>query len=127
MCMTSVALNLEWNEKLQDFVGFGYRAGDDKLPVNQWLESGPDTLIHASLIYDSEKVISGPYKIGFGDNKYSAGFHIFLNKKDAESYGCGTPYKVCFTTVVAFGTNETEKRNDAPCVVARYMWVYPKC
>ena len=134
MCLKDIAFSMEEVDGV--LVGIGYKAfkcyisGDLKLgydgckyKLNQWMKAKND--IH-SVTRTEDK------------NLYSTGFHIFLNKDDANRYYERPSYnpiiikKVLFKDIVAFGTNRTytRLRNGRvvyrPCVIARSMKILPE-
>ena len=135
MCLQKVDLNLMWDARQQDYVGYGYKVmHDNEIPkYKKWKMAGGN--FHKVLTPSNRKerwmknTIESSIK---GKKLYHPGFHIFLNKEDARCYNTTTTLvKVMFKGVLVFGTNFTHtywnyKRNKnvnnyAPCVVATHM------
>ncbi len=129
MCLLTVSLNLKKNED-GEFVGVGYKAvykndvntintewtvakvNEDKLSANDFNDYKRD---NSSLITSEQ---------GIG---YNVGFHIFLDKKDADDYGPRKDweiYEVEFKNVTCFGENTVygvSPRECRPCVIAQHI------
>lgn len=129
MCLSSVSLNLNvYDKSVKDFIGYGYK----KLHIdvikkygNKWNKATGSTDNDDTSLED-EGVIKA------SDNQeYYPGFHIFLNKENAENYAGNhisswrKVVKVAFRGVLTFGFNKAGTAKGL-CVVTKYMKVLPE-
>lgn len=129
MCLHNSRFSLKFFDGL-GYIGYGWKAGLTVPKIGEWYEAKGwgGTLKSAQ----TKGLISELTEDFYSEEcvKYPAGFHIFLNRKDAEYYGSGDDvYQVAFSEVLAFGDNETtnEKPGEefGPCVVARHIFYFP--
>lgn len=136
-CLFSVDLQLNWNNKEQEFVGFGYKAYQKylfdsigrikntavnkgvKLSKSKWMEATADGNGNEYLL------MSGTY---YNDSsiRYFPGFHIFEDIDSARGYGLRyfmdfKLVKVIYKNIVASGTNYAGLLGYKRCIVARNM------
>lgn len=124
MCLTTEKLRMCYWPKYDTYIGIGYKILSPHYErFDVWQEA------HGNNEYELKKT-------GIGSdndndlNLYIAGFHIFLNPDDAKNYDRDgfdnfgyNVYKVDYTDVVGFGTQESNGKNK-PCVITRYMFVH---
>ena len=118
MCMSTVQFALEYDKGCRDFVGIGYKKVTETKSTNKkWQEAKGGWGSKSSSLKTSEK--TGPH-----NKQYIPGFHIFLNKNNAETYGGGGSciVKVKYRGVLAFGKNETGG-GYGDCIIASHMKV----
>lgn len=127
MCMNSVKFALEYDKNARDYVGYGYKRLEDYeykkykkwcVADGDWGDVRKDKTINLR----NTKVNGNTKKLS-----YIPGFHIFLNKEDADAYSeYGNTIKVKFRGVLAFGTNET-RFGSRDCVIATHMKLVEVC
>lgn len=128
MCLRTVDFSLLWDKRQKDFVGYGYKRIEHDLlnKYKRWHTATGNINVTQRTIKEPAKNILAD-KTKFADDRalYHPGFHIFLEKCDAEKYDVYIDYpvvKVMFKGVIAFGTNAT-KYHFGPCVIATHMKV----
>jgi len=116
MCLKTVDFALEYDNS-HEFVGYGYKriAKFDLDKYKNWTEC---LFTRCS---NRRRITSSIYA---KDSKvYPPGFHIFLNKIDAErynSYNSSVVVIVKYKNVIAFGINNGGQ-SWGPCIIARHM------
>lgn len=126
MCLRTIALNLKWEKKEKNYVGYGYKKLKKEFLVrrgyckNQWRKAtGSINRSDIEMSLECSLENSSDYK------RYHPGYHIFLNYEDAKKYGGryneGRIYKVKFKGVISFGTNKAGFKLKAPCVVTTHV------
>jgi hypothetical protein len=126
MCMNKVDFSLVYNAKSNSYIGVGYKKihkEKAKKYGKTWHRATGSIVDNADLDYKFLRTsVSRPTP----GSSYHNGFHIFLNKVDAESYSRNLTdlivVKVEYKNVLGFGTNKTADRSG-PCVIAEYMRV----
>ena len=124
MCLSSEKLKMKFWPEYNTYAGSGFKL----LPKNyklfdRWQEAtGWSKTEHCKR---SGIDLDGPY-----NNKYHAGFHIFLTIDDAIAYDNVSyslnhyhVYHVDFTDVIGFGKQQTND-GEKDCVVTRWMYVH---
>jgi hypothetical protein len=124
MCLSSEKLKMKFWPEYNTYVGSGYKLLRDDYPqFDVWQEAtGWEKRVHCK---KTGITLDGPF-----DNKYHAGFHIFLNVDDAINYSKASyestnynVYNVDFTDVIGFGKQRTND-GEKDCVITRWMYVY---
>lgn len=133
MCLKSIDLILKWNRWEKAYVGIGYKVyeNDRVLDKKVWLEAN-GYWGHITL---SDKGLPSKLIQSTKGDTYHPGFHIFLNKKDAEDYekiSGHQVYLVRFKDVLGYGMNITNRHKRSKdkrlgkCVISRYMKIVEK-
>lgn len=128
MCLENAKLSMRFDKEFDTYVGIGYKSGltVDKGKVGEWYEAkswdqkDKDVKDKGLDLVEVDNPDEGRYC------EYPAGFHIFLEQKDAEAYGgvYADIYKVLFTDVVAFGDQyiiDSGKSQLKNCVITRWI------
>lgn len=119
MCLSTVDFALHWDDQVKDFVGYGWKYGITVPKRGKWyLASGTR--------YSFREKLKDTFIISDDDKAYPPGFHIFLEKEDAENYGSDSSrvYRVAYRNVLAFGANECNRKDDGSCVIAKEIYYF---
>lgn len=110
MCMSTVDFTLQ-RDKNGEYYGIGYKS----IEINE--KDNPIGFRIGRWKKDTNYGVAGY------PNSYELGFHVFLDKQSAISYG-DIAFEVHFKDVVAFGTNSTGyNKPDGNCIIARRIKV----
>lgn len=123
MCLSSFDFALKYVDDL-GYIGYGWKNGLTVPEVEKWYEA------NGSRYQTVKESTDDNFKINtiLADSckTYPAGFHIFLNKKDAEAYSNKPVYQVAFSDVLSFGKNVTgDNGKKAPCIIAKHIFYFP--
>lgn len=124
MCLKTEKLKMKFWPEYNTYVGSGYKLLSKNYDhFNKWQEATG---------WSKSKPCKNKGIDLDGDinNRYHAGFHIFLNVDDAIDYsrvsyqsGNYNVYNVDFTDVIGFGKQHTSD-GEKDCVITRWMYVY---
>ena len=143
MCLTKVNFTTKYNRKSREFTCVGYKILKPASCLKKQTNSTYNVDFNYHLTYDLVLLknatkwkkanfsfyskSSKPFSVetDLSGNKYPPGFHIFVNRMDAERYSTGVLVEVEYKDVLCFGkqlTGNLGQRNyDAQCVIARQM------
>jgi hypothetical protein len=139
MCLSTIDFALSYDEKLKDFIGYGYKCLSiyeyNKFSQNKnWRTAEGSKVTYSS---NAKSVLSTRTIYSNDNNKYHPGFHIFTKLEDAQNYSryksIRKIVKVKYRGVLAFGTNELygngleDTLPTGPCVIAKYIKFVEEC
>jgi hypothetical protein len=129
MCLTSSKFELEYDSKIDDFVGYGYKVVShrvyNKLARKRWVEAKAQAIGGSVNEIKTRRIATRRNKKVY----YTPGFHIFIKRDDAHNYYYSFRdnilIKVAYRGVLAFGSNDTHdkfgNKRQGMCVITRYM------